>query len=278
MPNLAFYHPAIVHFAVALLSVGVFLRWVSLLGRFDWTRQAAAFLLLAGTAGAILAVQSGTNAHGPVERVPGARTAVQEHEDWGHKARNVFLVVGAFELLALGLGQKPARRWVYVGSALVGLAGGYCLFEAGEHGGDLVYNYAGGVGIRSGNAADVDRLLVAGLYQKALADRKAGDSAGAAVLIAELVARYPADTDIQLLGIESLLTDKKDAKGALAALQRLPPFPDSSRARSRRDMLAADVYVGAGRVDSARAILTRLAAQFPQSQRIKDKLAQLPAH
>jgi uncharacterized membrane protein len=278
MPNLAFYHPAIVHFAVALLSVGVFLRWVSLLGRFDWTRHAAAFLLLAGTAGAILAVQSGTNAHGPVERVPGARTAVQEHEDWGHKARNVFLVVGAFELLALGLGQKPARRWVYVGSALVGLAGGYCLFEAGEHGGDLVYNYAGGVGIRSGNAADVDRLLVAGLYQKAMADRKAGDSAGAAVLIAELAARYPADTDIQLLGVESLLTDKKDAKGALAALQKLPPFPDSSRARSRRDMLAADVYVGAGRVDSARAILTRLAAQFPHSQRIKDKLAQLPAH
>jgi len=278
MPNLAFYHPAIVHFAVALLSVGVFLRWVSLLGRFDWTRHAAAFLLLAGTAGAILAVQSGTNAHGPVERVPGARTAVQEHEDWGHKARNLFLVVGAFELLALGLGQKPARRWVYVGSALVGLAGGYCLFEAGEHGGDLVYNYAGGVGIRSGNAADVDRLLVAGLYQKAMADRKAGDSTGAAVLIAELVARYPADTDIQLLGVESLLTDKKDAKGALAALLKLPPFPDSSRARSRRDMLAADVYVGAGRVDSARAILTRLAAQFPQSQRIKDKLAQLPAH
>lgn len=277
MPNLAYYHPAIVHFAVALLSVGVFLRWVSLLGRFDWTRHAATFLLLAGTAGAILAVQSGTNAHGPVERVPGARTAVQEHEDWGHDTRNLFLVVGALELLALGLGQKPARRWVYVGSAVVGLAGGYCLFEAGEHGGDLVYNYAGGVGIRSGDAADIDRLLVAGLYQKAMADRKAGDSAGAAVLIGEMVTRYPADTDIQLLGIESLLTDKKDPNAALAALQKLPPLADSSRARTRRDMLAADVYVGAGRVDSARAILTRLAAQFPQSQRIKDKLAHLPA-
>src|SRR5690348_15896643 len=224
MPNLAFYHPAIVHFAVALLSVGVFLRWVSLLGKWDWTRHAATFLLLAGTAGAVLAVQSGTNAHGPVERVPGARTAVQEHEDWGHDTRNLFLVVGALELLALGLGQKPVRRWVYVGSALVGLAGGSCLFEAGEHGGDLVYNYADGVGIRSGNAADVDRLLVAGLYQKAMADRKAGDSASAAVLIAELVARYPADTDIQLLGIESLLTDKKDPKDTLAALQKLPPF------------------------------------------------------
>jgi len=277
MANLAFYHPAIVHFVVALLSMGVFLRWVSLLGRFDWTRHAAAFLLIAGTVGAILAVQSGTNAHGPVERVPGARTAVQDHEDWGHKTRNVFLVVGALELLALGLGQKPVRRWVYVGSAVVGLAGGYCLFEAGEHGGDLVYNYAGGVGIRSGQPADVDRLLLAGLYQKAMAERKAGDSAAAAVLIAELVTRYPADTDIQLLGIESLLTDKKDPKAALAALQKLPSLPDSSRTRTRRDMLAADVYVGVGRVDSARAILTRLVAQFPQSQRIKDKLAQLPA-
>ena len=278
MPNLAYYHPAIVHFVVALLSVGVFLRWVSLLGRFDWTRNAATFLLIIGTVGAVAAVQSGTNAHGPVERVPGARTAVQDHEDWGHKTRNWFLVVGALELLALGLGQKPARRWVYVGSALVGLAGGYCLFQAGEHGGDLVYDYAGGVGIRSGRPADVDRLLLAGLYQKAMAERKAGDSAGAAVLIAELVARYPADTDIQLLGIESLLTDKKDPKAALAALLKLPPLADSSRARTRRDMLAADVYAGAGRLDSARAILTRLAAQFPQSQRIKDKLAQLPAH
>ncbi|HEY6853706.1 MAG TPA: DUF2231 domain-containing protein [Gemmatimonadales bacterium] len=278
MPNLAFYHPAIVHFAVALLSVGVFLRWVSLLGKWDWTRHAAAFLLLAGTVGAIAAVQSGTNAHGPVERVPGARTAVQEHEDWGHRTRNVFYLVGALELVALGLGQKPVRRWVYVGSAVVGLAGGYCLFEAGEHGGDLVYNYAGGVGIRSGDTADIDRLLVAGMYQKAMLDRKAGDSAAAGVLIAELAARYPADGDIQLLGIESLLIDRKDPKGALAALQKLPALPDTSRARSRRDLLAADVYAGAGHVDSARAILTRLAAQFPQSQRIKDKLAHLPAH
>lgn len=278
MPSIASFHPQIVHFVIALLSVGVLLRWVSLTGRFEWTRSAAAFLLIAGTVGAIAAVRSGNDAHGPVERVPGARTAVQEHEDWGHRTRNVFLVVGALELLALALAQKPVRRWVYVGSALVGLAGGVCLYEAGEHGGDLVYNYAGGIGIRSGQAADIDRLLVAGLYQKAMADRKAGDSSSAAVLIGELVARYPGDTDIQLLGVESLLTDKKDPKAALAALQRLPALPDSSRARTRRDMLAADVYAGAGHLDSARAILTRLAAQFPQSQRIKDKLAHLPAH
>ena len=38
----------------------------------------------------------------------------------------------------------------------------------------LVYAYAGGVGIRSGDPADVERLLLAGLYNEAQAERKAG--------------------------------------------------------------------------------------------------------
>ena len=33
MPNLAAYHPIIVHFAIALLVVGVIFRWISLTGR-----------------------------------------------------------------------------------------------------------------------------------------------------------------------------------------------------------------------------------------------------
>jgi hypothetical protein len=32
------------------------------------------------------------------------------------------------------------------------------LYEAGEHGADLVYGYAGGVGTRYGDTADVTRL------------------------------------------------------------------------------------------------------------------------
>src|SRR5213078_1774546 len=132
MPNLAFYHPQIVHFVLALLGAGV--------------------LLLAGTLAAVAAVKSGTDAHGPVERIPGARAAVVEHEEWGERTRNVFLVVGALEILALAFATRPWRRWLYVGSALVGLGGAYALYEAGEHGGDLVYTYAGGVGIRSGDS------------------------------------------------------------------------------------------------------------------------------
>src|ERR1044072_3795952 len=101
MPNLGVYHPIIVHFAIALLILGVVFRWISLSGRAVFTGPAAATLILVGTAAAVLAVQSGTDAHGPVERIPGGRPAVQEHEEAGEWARNVFLVVALLEIAAL---------------------------------------------------------------------------------------------------------------------------------------------------------------------------------
>src|SRR5439155_1640168 len=67
MPNLASYHPQIGHFVLALLAAGVLLRWIALAGKWPWTSPAAAALLLAGTLTAVAAVQSGTDAHGPVE-------------------------------------------------------------------------------------------------------------------------------------------------------------------------------------------------------------------
>src|SRR5213594_4735710 len=216
--SLAALHPAIVHFAIALLFAGVLFRWVSLTGRAAFTAPAAAVLLLVGSLGAVLAVKSGTDAHGPVERVPGARAAVMEHEEWGERTRNIFLVVAALEIAALIPAVQRWRKGVHVASAVVGLAGAFSLYEAGEHGGELVYAYAGGVGIRSGNPDDVDRLLVAGLYHQAMLDRKAGRTAEAAELISQLAQRHPEDTSARLLVIESLIVDKKNGKAALAAL------------------------------------------------------------
>src|SRR6266581_3881176 len=108
MPNLASWHPQIVHFAIVLLVAGVLFRWISLTGRAAFTGPAAAVLLLAGTVAAMLAVQSGTDAHGPVERVPGARTAVMEHEEWGERTRHMLLVVAALEIAAL---IPAVQRW-----------------------------------------------------------------------------------------------------------------------------------------------------------------------
>src|SRR3954463_7229901 len=101
MPNIGPFHPQIVHFVVGLLLVGVGLRIVSLIGRPKFVSPAASLLLLMGAVAIWAAVKSGTDAHGPVERIPGVRSAVMEHEEHGITARNFFLVVAAIELVGL---------------------------------------------------------------------------------------------------------------------------------------------------------------------------------
>lgn len=275
LPNLAFWHPQIVHFVIALLIVGVLLRLVSLTGRFPFTGPAAATLLLLGTGAAVLAVKSGTDAHGAVERIPGAREAVNEHEDAGHDTRNVFLVVSALELAALGLGNRPARRWVLVASGVVGLAGMWPVYRVGALGGELVFRYAGGVGTYYGDTTDVQHLVLASLYEEAMADRAAQRPDAAAQAFEQLAARFPGDPSIQLLHAQSLVVDKHDGRAALAALAQIAPPADNRFFQFQYAYTKADAYVAAGVIDSARATLEALSQAFPNNPRIKQRLAQL---
>src|SRR5438045_7547680 len=124
MPNLAVYHPIIVHCAIALLIVGGIFRCISLTGRAPFAGPAAATLLIVGTTMAVLAVRSGQDAHGPVERIPGVRQAVAEHEEAGEWARDVFLVVALLEIAALVARRKSINvaRVAVWGSAGAGIA------------------------------------------------------------------------------------------------------------------------------------------------------------
>lgn len=280
MPNLAAFHPQIVHFVIGLLLVGVAMRVVSLTGKLRFTIPAGLTLILIGTVAAWLAVKSGTEAHGPVERIPGARAAVMEHEEHGILARNVFFVVTALELIAWAMTRREnlVRRayWVYVASAAVGLFGAFQLYEAGEHGGELVYSYAGGPGLRTGNPADNERLLLAGLYNQAMADRKAGRGAQAAELMAMMAKRYPIDTTAQILNAESLFLDAKKPTDALTALNLVSVAPNDSRLKARVATLKADIYLALGTPDVAKKTLADAIASLPQgapqANRLKAKM------
>jgi len=273
-PSLAAFHPQVVHFVVGILIVAVAFRVIALTGRLRWTGPAATTLLVIGGVAAWVAAKSGTAAHGPVERIPGAREAVEEHEEWGERTRNVFVGVALLELVALAL-HGSAAKTVRAVSALAGLAGVFVLYEAAEHGGDLVYSYGGGPGLRTGNPEDVGRLLTAGLYNESQVARKAGRGDEANQLIRMLVERNPTDVTTRLMWAESLLLDRKDPQAALGALDSVQVRPDDARLRPRRDMLVADALRQAGRVDSARAVLQALATQFPANPRVKAKLDSL---
>ena len=270
-------HPQVVHFVVALGLVGVALRIVSLTGRLAWTRAAGACLLILAALSAAVAQRTGHEAHGPVERIPGLPNAVGAHEDAGDMTRTLFLVVGAIELVGLALRKREqARRWVYAASALVGIAASYKLYQAADLGGKLVYAYAGGPGLRSGDTTDVRRLLVAGLFNQARAARTAGDTAEAARLTDELARQMPGDPGVRMLVIESMITDRHDPAGALAALDSLPTPDTSPRVAMQRGLLASRALVAMGQADSARQLLQGLSRKYPDSRMLKDAISRLP--
>jgi uncharacterized membrane protein len=256
-------HPQIVHITIVLALVGVAFRVLSLVARVSFAGPAAAVLLIAAAVSSIPSVQSGIDAHGPVERVPGARPAVVEHEEWGERARNVLLVLGAIELLGLALRKSPKVRMVHVASAVVGLVAAFSVYEAGQHGGELVYAYAGGVGIRSGDPKDVERLLVAATYHQALIDRKAGRADDAASLIALTAKRLPSDPEMQMFAAESLLVDRKNPQSAIDALAAVAPPEGNRMLIGRKATLQADAYEAAGQKDQAIAVLQQAVAAFP---------------
>ena len=276
MPNIASFHPQIVHFVVALLLVGVGMRIVSLTGKLKFTGPGATTLILIGTVAAWLAVRSGVDAHGPVERIPGTRDLVIEHEEQGIRTRNMFFAVAALELLVFALmrREQTARfgRYAAFASAIVGVAGGFQLFETAEHGGELVYSYAGGPGLRTGEAADVSRLLMAGLYNQSRIDRREGRLAESAALVSEMAKRFPGDTTVRFLHVESLLLDSKNYPAALSAVRAIGVAPTDARWRARQATLTADIQLAMGNKDSARATLQSFTAAFPQNTRLKAKL------
>jgi len=240
----------------------------------SWAGPAATVLILLGTGASVVAVKSGDDAHGPVERVPGTRPIVIEHEELGEKTRNIFLVVALLELVSLAIAGK-GQRVLRLGSAAIGLYGLTVLYETGEEGGELVYSYAGGVGIRTGDPEDVSRLLLAGQYHQAMLDRKNGKGAEAAALISEIARRYPADTSVILMQIESTLRDRNDPAGALAALDALAPPADNRRLVMSAGMLRVDALAATGQKEAARAVLEELLKGAPDNPRLKAKLDSL---
>lgn len=276
MPDIAALHPEVVHFVIALAFLGVLLRLVSLTGKLAFTRPAAATLLIVSAGAAVVAAESGDQAHDRVEGIPGVAAQVRAHQDAGEWARDVLLVVAGLEIVGLALTGRPAwRRYAEIASAVVGLAALGAVYKAGDRGGNLVYSYVGGPGLRTGDTVDVHRLLTSGLFEEAMLARREHRSAEADSLITELARRNPNDPDVQLVAAQSLFRDRKDPQAALAALDRIA-VPDSERIMKMRIAFTkVDIFTAAGMKDSAKAVLTRLIAENPNDQRLKQRLERM---
>ena len=271
-------HPEVVHFAIALVFLGVALRALSLLTvartRLPFIGPSAFLLIVLGTIALAVAAYTGDAAHRPVEAMPGLRSVVTSHEEWGERARNVFFIVSVIEVIALAMSTSPRARYALMASTVLGAAGLGAVYEAGRYGGEIVYAYAGGVGIRSGNPDDVKRLLLAGLYQQALVERQSGRKDRAYALMTQAATEFPNDIEVQMMLAESELLDRADAGRALARLQTIHPPKDDRFLRTRHATLTADALLATGQREGALAVLQQAAMDI-SSPRLQQKIDQI---
>jgi uncharacterized membrane protein len=266
-----FYHPIVVHFAIALGLIGVLFRWATFLPPARSLGPAARFLLVLGAAAAVAAAWTGEDASPAAESLPGLAPAVAAHRTWGVRARNALVAAAATDLLAAALRRRA--RPALAASALLGLAGAFCIFQAGERGGNLVFSDAAGVGVRSGDESDVGRLLLAGLVQQAEIDQRDDRPEDAGALLELAARRFPDDVAVQLLAADSLLRRQQPSR-ALGVLEGVSA-PADGRLRLRHGWLLAQALDALGRTDAEIAQLEQLRSQFPDDERLRNRLARL---
>lgn len=148
-------HPAVVHFPIALLLLGAAVALLAVFVRRWHLPLFAAILLSLGAIGAVAATVTGEEEEEKVEHaIPSAEPLLEEHADWGERARNAGIVAALFAVIAvLAAGKPVGGRVLSVLAACAALVAGYCVAQAGHFGGDLVYRHGAGVTLDRGSGS-----------------------------------------------------------------------------------------------------------------------------
>ena len=138
------WHPAVVHFPIALLAVAVLVDMVALFMRRPSWHPVAWRLLVGGTLSALIAVVTGDAAAADYRQEGETAALVQHHEDM---ATLCLLLFGVASLgrLPIALGRPP--RWLAYWIALSVVGVGLLVYTS-NLGGELVYVHGIGVSPR----------------------------------------------------------------------------------------------------------------------------------
>lgn len=143
-PNL---HPLVVHFPIAWLTAALIVDLISLvLPRAAWAETMADVLYPTGAVSAWVTYLSGRQAAATVLTPGMAHALVLDHWNWALATTICFTCVAAVRLLFV-FQRKLPPFWTRAALAAAALAGILLLFQTGERGARLVYEYGVGVSI-----------------------------------------------------------------------------------------------------------------------------------
>lgn len=148
-------HPAIVHFPVVLILLGMVVAVGAIFWRRHYLPLLAGVLLGLGALGAWVAVETGESAGGLVETdFNQAKALLDAHQDWAERTLVAAVAAAVLSGISIGLFRYPRlARAVAVVAAAAALTAGYAVYETGHRGGALVFRH--GVGVDAAAAASV---------------------------------------------------------------------------------------------------------------------------
>lgn len=140
-------HPAIVHFPIVLILLGTFVALAAAITARWHLRWIAAALLAGGAIGTLLASTTGEQDGEAIEHQPHISALLDQHEDWAERTQGFSVAAGVIAIAAAAATVRSPRlaRGLALASALVAVAGSFCVFQTGHYGGQLVYRHGAGV-------------------------------------------------------------------------------------------------------------------------------------
>ena len=136
-------HPAIVHFPIVLTLLGTLFSIFAVITRRGALPQLTALILILAAGSAQYAVYTGNDQDPMFGTLPEEmRTLVREHSEWGERARNVVAIAAGLAIVALALIRtRTARRGFALLVLIASLGASYCVLQAAQRGGKLVYEH-----------------------------------------------------------------------------------------------------------------------------------------
>jgi uncharacterized membrane protein len=168
-------HPAVVHFPIVLLLLGAPLAVVAVFVR-RWNLPVLAAVVLAlGASGAVVATWTGGQAAELAgELAGGGEQVLDQHEEWGERARKAGIVAALLAVASAALFRKPvAARAVGAAAALAAVAAAFSVAQAGHYGGQVVYKH--GVGVNTAAAGESPPTVEGGKKASKEGKQKHGD-------------------------------------------------------------------------------------------------------
>ena len=136
-------HPQVVHFPIALFITALLFEFISYFMKKDSFSLSSLILLVLGSIGAFIALQTGEEAANIAKKIAGIGSTLHEHEEMAELVFYIYLAITILKA-ALMRFKKDILPWRLI--ILTGMIlGTFFIFRVGHYGGQLVYDWGAGV-------------------------------------------------------------------------------------------------------------------------------------